>query len=174
MVMNLPDMQETRVWSRGWEVPLEKGMAIQSTLLAWRIPCTEKPGGLQSVGSQRVNWVTKVHVHRDLTFQVPTQYCSLWHWALLPSLITSITGCCFYFGSVSSFLLELFLHSSPVVYWAPTDLGSSSFIVISFCLFILFMRFSRQEYWSCLPFPSPVDHILSELSTMTRANWVAL
>ena len=44
----------------------------------------------------------------------------------------------------------------PVAYWAPTDLGSSSFSVLSFWLFILFMEFSRQEYWSGLPFPSPV------------------
>ena len=41
-------------------------------------------------------------------------------------------------------------------------------------LFILFMRFSRQEYWSGLLFPSPVDHVLSELSTMTCLSWVAL
>ena len=74
----------------------------------------------------------------------------------------------------SSFFLELFLHSSPVAYWAPTDLGSSSFSVISFCLFILFMGFSRQEYWSGLPFPSPVNYIWSELSTMTHPSWVAL
>ena len=40
-------------------------------------------------------------------------------------------------------------------------------------LFILFMGFSRQEYWSGLPFPSPVDHILSDLSTMTRPSWMA-
>ena len=52
--------------------------------------------------------------------------------------------------------------------------GSSSFSVLSFCLFILFVGFSRQEYWSGLPFPSLVDHILSELSTMTRPSWVAL
>ena len=110
----------------------------------------------------------------DLTFQVPMQYCSLQHQTLLPSPVTSTAGCCFYFGSISSFFLELFLHWSPVAYWAPTDLGSSSFIVISFCLFILFMGFSRQEYWSGLPFPSPVDHVLSELSTMTRLSWVAL
>ena len=64
------------------------------------------------------------------------------------------------FGSIPSFFLELFLHWSPVAYWAPTDLGSSSFSILSFCLFILFMGFSRQEYWSGLPFPSPVDHIL--------------
>ena len=102
----------------------------------------------------------------DLTFQVPLQHYSLQHWTLLLSPITSTTGCCFYFGSVSSFFLELFLHSSPVAYWAPTNLGSSSFSVISFCFFILFMGFSRQEYWRGLPFPSPVDHVLSELSTM--------
>ena len=45
---------------------------------------------------------------------------------------------------------------------------------LSKSLFILFMGFSRQEYWSGLPFPSPVDHVLSELSTMTRPSWVAL
>ena len=95
------------------------------------------------------------------------QYCSLQHWTLLLSPVTSTTGCCFCFGSILSFFLELFLHWSPVAYWAPTDLGSSSFSVLSFCLFLLFMGFSRQEYWSGLPFPSPVDHILSDLSTMT-------
>ena len=98
----------------------------------------------------------------DLTFQVSMQYCSLQHWTLLPSTVTSTTRHCFHFGSISSFFLDLFLHWSPVVYWAPTNLGSSSFSVLSFCLFILFMGFSRQEYWSGLPFPSPVDHTLSE------------
>ena len=103
----------------------------------------------------------------DLTFQVPMQYCSLQHWTLLPSPVMSTTVCCFCFDSISSFFLELFLHRSPVAYWAPTDLGSSSFSVLSFCLFILFIGFSRQEHWSGLPFPSPMDHVLSELSTMT-------
>ena len=96
---------------------------------------------------------------RDLTLQVPMQYCSLQHRTLLPSPVTSTAGCCFHYGSVSSFFLELFLHWSPVAYWAPTNLGSSSFNVPSFCLFILFMRFSRQEYRSGLPFPPPVNHI---------------
>ena len=53
-VKNLPAMQEARVQSLGQEDPLEKGMATHSSILAWRIPCTEKPGGLQSMGSQRV------------------------------------------------------------------------------------------------------------------------
>ena len=110
----------------------------------------------------------------DLTFQVPMQYCSLQHQTLILSPVPSTTGCCFFFGSIPSFFLELFLHWSPVAYWAPTDLGSSSLSVLSFCLFILFMGFSRQEYWSGLPFPSPVDHILSERSIMTHLSWVAL
>ena len=55
----------------------------------------------------------------NLTFKVPMQYCSLQHRTLLPSPVTSITGCCFCFGSVSSFFLELFLHWSPVAYWTP-------------------------------------------------------
>ena len=52
MVKNLPAVQETRVWSLGWEDPLEKEMATHSSILAWRIPRTEEPGGLQSMESQ--------------------------------------------------------------------------------------------------------------------------
>ena len=88
--------------------------------------------------------------------------------------VTSTAGYFFCFGSIPSFSLELFLHWSPVAYWAPTELGSSSFSVLSFCLFIVFMGFSRQEYWSGLPFPSPVGHDLSELSNMNHLSWVAL
>ena len=110
----------------------------------------------------------------DLTFQVPMQYCSVQHRTLLPRPVTSTTGHCFCFGSISSFFLELFLHSSLVAYLAPTKQGSSCFNVISFCFFILFMGFSGQKYWGGLPFPSPVDHILSEISTMTPPSWVAL
>ena len=49
-----PAMQETWVQSQGWEDPLEKEMATHSSILVWRIPWTEEPGGLQSMGSQRV------------------------------------------------------------------------------------------------------------------------
>ena len=51
---NLPTMQEAWIQSLGQEDPLEKGMATHSNILAWRIPCTEEPGGLQSMGLQRV------------------------------------------------------------------------------------------------------------------------
>ena len=103
-----------------------------------------------------------------LTFQVPMQYCSL----LLP-LVTSKTGHCFCFSSISSFFVELFLQSSPVVYIAFIHLGGFIF-QCPFCLFILFMGSSRQEYWMGLSFPSPVDHVLSDLSTMTHPSSVAL
>ena len=53
-VKNLPAVQETRVRSLGWEDPLEKEMAAHSSLLARKISWTEEPGGLQSIGSQRV------------------------------------------------------------------------------------------------------------------------
>ena len=54
MVKNLPAAQETRVRSLGQEDPLEKVLATHSSILAWRIPWTEEPDGLQSMGSQRV------------------------------------------------------------------------------------------------------------------------
>ena len=52
-IKNLPAMQETQVQSLSQEDPLEKGTATHSSILAWRVPWTEEPGGLQSLGSQR-------------------------------------------------------------------------------------------------------------------------
>ena len=54
LVKNLPAIRETWVQSLGWEDPLEKGMVTHSSVLAWRIPWTEEPSWLQSVGLQRV------------------------------------------------------------------------------------------------------------------------
>ena len=65
-VKNLPAIQETWIWSLGWEDPLEKGMATHSRILAWRVPWTEEPAGLQSMGWQRVeqDWMTKHTAHK--------------------------------------------------------------------------------------------------------------
>ena len=113
----------------------------------------------------------------DLTFQVPMQYCPLQHRALLPSPDTSATEHHFHFGPATSFFLELLvtaLFSSPVAYQTPSNLRSSSSSVLSFCLFILFMGFSWQEYWSGLPFPPPVDHICQNSSLWPiRLGWPA-
>ena len=91
------------------------------------------------------------------------QYCSLQHWTLLPSPVPFTTGCCFCFGSIPSFFLELFLHWSPVAIWAPTDLGSSSFSILSFYLFILFMGFSRQD-------TEVVCHFLHQWTTFCQTS----
>ena len=56
MVKNLSVMQEALVQPLGWEDPLEKGMATHSSILAWRIPWTEEPDGLESMGWQRVRY----------------------------------------------------------------------------------------------------------------------
>ena len=53
-VRNLPTVQEIQVQSLGWDDPLKKELATHSSILAWRMPWTEDPGGLQSMGSQRV------------------------------------------------------------------------------------------------------------------------
>ena len=52
----MPETQETQVQSLGQEAPLEEGMATHSSILAWKIPWTKEPGGLQSIGSQRVGY----------------------------------------------------------------------------------------------------------------------
>ena len=63
MVKNLPAMQETWVQSPGGEDPLEKDMATHSSILAWRIPWTEEPDGLQSMGLQRVEDKSAINIH---------------------------------------------------------------------------------------------------------------
>ena len=73
MVKNPPAMWETWVWLLGWEDPLEKGMATHSSIFAWRIPWTEEPGGLHSIGWQRVR-----HDWSDLACtQGPSQLAQL-------------------------------------------------------------------------------------------------
>ena len=68
--IHLP-MQETQIPSLGWENPLEKEMAAHSSILAWDIPWTEEPGGLQSMGSQRVrhNLATKQQIFNLLVVE---------------------------------------------------------------------------------------------------------
>ena len=131
----------------------------------------------------------------DLTFQIPMQYCSLQHWTLLLSPVTSTTTShglgirneagqrliefcqenalviantffqqhkrrldtwtCFCFGYIPSFFLELFLYWSPVAYWALTNLGSSSFSILSFCFHTVhWVLKARILKWFAIPFSS--------------------
>ena len=81
MVKNLPAMQETWVQSLDREDPLEKGESTYSSILAWRIPWTEEPGGLQSMGSQR-----DAHTHMQHNF--PKRRVSL---SLSPLIVLHIS-----------------------------------------------------------------------------------
>ena len=122
----------------------------------------------------------------DLTFQVLMQYCSLQHQTLLLSPVTSTIGYCFCFGSIPSFFLELFLHWSPVGYWAPTDLGSSSFSILSFCLSYCSWGFQSKNAdidievaQLCPTFCNPMDSSLpgSSIHGIFQARvleWVAI
>ena len=81
---HLPPMQETRVRSLGQEDPLEREMATHSSILAWRIPWTEEPGGLQSTGSQRVghDWVTLLTMRPSRNAVVNCRLQEFWNPAL--------------------------------------------------------------------------------------------
>ena len=77
----LPKMQETQVRSLGWEDPLEKEMVTHSSILAWRIPWTEEPGRLQSMGRKESDMTERLHFH--FTFTVYLEHPATQHPQLL-------------------------------------------------------------------------------------------
>ena len=110
----------------------------------------------------------------DLTFQVPMQYCSLQHQTLQPH--TSIAECSSHVGPATSFFLELLviaLCSSRVAYKTLPTWGAHFPVsyLFAFLTGTHVHGVSRQEYWSGLPVPPPVDHILSELFAVARHLW---
>ena len=165
-------MQETQVWFLGQEDPKEEGTATHSSILAWRIPWTEEPGGQQFIRSQRVghDWVTKHN----------TQHTPLYIFIFLNNLCSQVLYC-----SLDLFLLPLYrklsfcgrelshifkfdsnillLFSCNMSLWKMKKWKSLSHV----WLFVnpwtiahqapLSMGFSRQEHWSVLAFPSPED-----------------
>ena len=84
-VRNLPAMEETWVWSLDQEDPLEKGMATHTSILAWKVPWTEEPGGLQSMGykeSDRSEWLIHTHSLSHVLHSL-ISYSKLREWTLL-------------------------------------------------------------------------------------------
>ena len=92
-----------------------------------------------------------------------TRHIHHWAWLLLRPTRFFLSGA-----------LSNFPPLFPSIILDPCDMSGLSSGAITFCLFILFMGFSWQESWSGLPFPPQVDHILSELFTMTSTSWIAL
>ena len=119
----------------------------------------------------------------DPTFQVTMQCCSLQHQTWLPSLVTTTAGWCFCFGSMSSFFLELFLHWSPLAYWAPTNLGvhlSVSYLfAFSYCSWSSQSKNTEVVYhfllqWTtfCQIFPPWPDHLGWPQDQISNIHWI--
>ena len=137
---------------------------FQSILVHWFLNC-------QCSFFQSPVWPLPICLDSmDLTFQVPMQYCFLQHRTLLPSPVTSTTGCCFCFDSIPSFFLISPLISSSIS--GTYQPGEFIFQCPIFLPFHAVRGVLKARTLVC--FPSPVDHSLSELSTMTRPSWVAL
>ena len=210
MVKNLSAMQDTQVLSLGQGDFLEKKMATHASMLVWEIPWTKESGGLQSMGSQRVehNWATNtfIPIHfssliprmsvftlaisclttshlpwfMDLIFQVPMPYCSLQHWTWLSPLETSTSEHLFHFGLAemgqSPFILSGAVSSCPLLFPGRTlDTFWPGGLIFQ-CHIFLFSHTVHgafaHECWSGLPLP--VDHIFSEIFTMTHPSWLGL
>ena len=178
MVKNLPAMWETWVQSLSQEDPLEKAIVTHSCILSWRIPWTEEPGRLQSMGSQRVrhNWATNTHPQRNFckwnsregevavflscSFQrrrCLSQYLSLQ--LSLFSVCLSLSHSFSLFPFLSCIVSALLLKSSFLR--SKVKVKSLSCVQLFATPWTVAykvppsMEFSRQEHWSGLPFPSP-------------------
>ena len=104
IVKNVPVMQETRVQPLGREDTLEEGMATHSNFLAWRIPWTEKPGGLQSTGSQRVR-----HDYRNNEDLQTEVHAFLSPPETSPSAFSSSTWKCQFSSCSANSILDFFI-----------------------------------------------------------------
>ena len=123
-------MQETWVWSLGWEDPLEKGKATHSSTVAWRIPWTVEPGRLQSMGLQRVghDWVTNASPF----FSTRTH-----------RLIKMSVSCCGFIG-----VLYIFWKSTVYQIMWFTSISSSSAGCLSTSLIVSFVHWSFSVRWN--------------------------
>ena len=135
MVKNLPTVQESQVQSLGREHPLEKGMAIHSSILAWGIPWTGEPGRIQSMGLQRVwqDWATN-------TFTFTLISAERWYLCFI-----------FPYSSVFLFILCILLYYFLIIYW---EFWQEILQGIFFFVFKLELKFQLMN--SCLVFDNKI------------------
>ena len=157
-VKNLPVVQETQVWSMGQEDPLEKGMAPHSSILAWRIPWTEEPGGLQSMGLQRVRhdwrtntpwmWLVIRHLRFNESKIEPITEVLLLRLAYsstcLPSSQHHFQSSFHYLRSAS----HLWFCSFPLIFL----LGANYYVLLVLSLTISLLHVVSLPGWGCIMF----------------------
>ena len=93
MVKNPPAMQETQVWSLGQEDPLEKGIFTHPSILAWRIPRTEEPGRLQSIGLQRFGYDCTTNIFTFIYIYIHTHIYEHTHIYTHTHIYVHLFGC---------------------------------------------------------------------------------
>ena len=142
-VKNLPAMQETLVWSLGWEDAMEKRMATHSSILAWRIPQTEEPAGLQSIWLQsvRADWMTSTFLQS--CHQLPITSSRKFEIVCYALSGPPPTSLAFTLTASSS------QHASPYV---PAAAVCSVFPLIYLFIFCCFCRFFHLDYPFCFCF----------------------
>ena len=164
MVKNLPAIQETWVRSLGQEYPLGKGMATHSSILAWRMPWTEEPGGLQSMGLEKVrhDWTTNAHTHGSF---IPAAAAAAKSLQSCPTLCDPIDGSppgSPVPGILQASTLEWVAISFSNAWKWKVKVKSLSLVRPSATPWTAAfqappsMGFSRQEYWSGVPLSSPI------------------
>ena len=130
-VKRLPAMQETWVWSLDQEDPLEKEMATHSSIFAWRILWTEKPGRLQSMGSQRVghDWATSLH--------------SRFIEAVRDSLGKTLRMSC-YLRKITVFLFTIFSNDGKNLSWSEFHINKET---NKPCLLLILKWYIQHRWW---------------------------
>ena len=149
-VKNLPAIQETQemgIWSLGWEDPLEEEMATHSNILPWKIPWTEEPGWLQSLGSQTVrhNWASNIHNQLSSVQSLSRVRLFVTIWTAARQASLSITNSQSPPRSVS---IELVMPSSHLILCCPLLLLPSIFPSIRVFSNELALCMRWPKYWS--------------------------
>ena len=164
-----------QVWSLGWEDPLEKETATHSSILAWRIPWTEKPGGLWSIESQRRTRLKRQHRRHKGSSKIRVEFTHLWGKCTFLRLISIFKGV-----SLCTRKKRITVNHKELSLWRRHELKSTNILCFSGNLpevvslhtcsvasvvtpwtvahqAPLSMGFSRKEYWSELLCPPPGD-----------------
>ena len=155
----MQEPQETRVQSLGQEDPLEEEMATHSTILVWKIPWTEEPGKLQSMGLQRVGnaWATEprhtLTFFHLLAFSLSRHLCVFFNWSIVDLLI------CFILISSVNIVIWIFIDHAPFIVIIKYWLHSLCCTIYPCSLFILYRLVSGSESSTpIVPAPPPHPH----------------